>query len=598
MPAQQPPGDATFPGWPAGLPPPPEPNGNGRRFPDREPFAGPPPWRPDGLSGRPLPPVPRQSRLLALLFRYRPSSHAQALTTGLLVGVVWWFAVSLTLVPLLAGRAPFWSVAAVGDRLPSLLAVVLLSSLTGLLFQEAAVRHLGGERSSRLGAAPDPAQPRVRVVVLGGGFGGVAVAQRLERLLPRVPSMDVTIVSQSNALLFTPMLAEVASRSLEPNHVGVPVRAACPRTRFRLAEVDRIDTDEQLVQLRASGSVTTEALPYDHLVLALGAVPNYLDLPGVRANSVPLKTIGDAITLRNHVIARLEQADVAQDPLERRRQLTFVVAGGGFAGVEIMAGLCDLVRGVRRYFPNVVDEAEFVLVHRRDRILPETEPELGDYALRKLRHRGVHCLLETRVTSASSDAVALSDGSQLPTRTLVWAAGNHPSRVIAGLPFQHNAAGAVVADASLRVAGASNVWAVGDCAEIPDAAGGGRPCPPTAQHAVRQAKALADNLVRVLEGGRPKPFRFRTVGFLATVGHRSAVADIRGVCFSGVLAWLMWRGIYLSKLPGVERRLRVLLDWAVEPFFGRDIALTTPDPPPSLGRAAVRRSSPRGPYGA
>src|SRR5919197_3603092 len=188
------------------------------------PTGGPPPNGQTGarrLCGRPLPPVPRQSPLLALLFRYRPSSHAQALTTGLLVGLAWWFAVSLTLVPLLAGRAPSWSVAAVGDRLPSLLAVVLLSSLTGLLFQEAAVRHLGGERSSRPGG--DPAEPRVRVVVLGGGFGGVDVAQRLERLLPRVPSMDVTIVSQRNALLFTPMLAEVGARSLEPNPVGVPV---------------------------------------------------------------------------------------------------------------------------------------------------------------------------------------------------------------------------------------------------------------------------------------------------------------------------------------------------------------------------------------
>jgi NADH dehydrogenase len=500
--------------------------------------------------------------------------------------VLWWLAVTLTLVPLLTGGTRLWTLTAAGGQLPSLLAVVLLSSLAGLLFQEAVLRHLGGH-DSRPGAA---AGRRVRLVVLGGGFGGVAVARRLERLLPRVPSMDVTIVSRSNALLFTPMLTEVAARSLEPNHVGVPVRATCPRTRFRLAEVDRVDTEQQLVHLRAGGSAATEALAYDHLVLALGAVPNYLDLPGVRANSVPLKTIGDAITLRNHVIARLEQADVEQDQLERRRQLTFVVAGGGFAGVEIVAGLRDLVRGVRRYFPAVVDEAEFVLVHGRDRILPETAPELGDYALRKLRQRGVHCLLGTRVVGASPDAVALSDGSQLPTRTLVWAAGNHPSRLVAGLPFQHDPSGAVAADASLRVAGSHNVWAVGDCAEIPDGSSDGRPCPPTAQHAVRQAKALADNLVRALEGRRPKPFRFRTVGFLATVGHHSAVADVRGLCFSGVLAWLMWRGIYLSKLPGVERRLRVLLDWAVEPLFGRDIALTSPDPPPPPpDRAAPRR---------
>ena len=541
-----------------------------------------------------VPPVPRQSRLLALLFRYRPRSHARALTAGLCLGLLWWFAVSLTLMPLLDGRRPAWGMATVGEQLPKLLALALLGSLAGLLFHEAAVRHLDAGRGAPPGA-PDPARPPIRVVVLGGGFGGVTVARRLERLLPRVPSLEVVIVSQSNALLFTPMLAEVASRSLEPNHVGVSVRAACPSTRFRLAEVERVDTAAQLVHLRARGATSTEALPYDHLVLALGAVPNYLNLPGVRANSVPLKTISDAITLRNHVIARLEHADVQQDPRERRRELTFVVAGGGFAGVEIMAGLCDLVRSVRRYFPSLTeDETQFVLVHGRDRILPETNPELGDYARRKLGDRGVHFLLDTRVESATADAIALSTGKQLPTRTLVWAAGNRPAPVLATLPFERNHAGAVVADASLRVVGTTNVWAVGDCAEIPDASNHGWPCPPTAQHAVRQARTLADNLVRALEGRRPTPFRFRTVGFLATVGHHRAVADIRGMRFSGVLAWLMWRGIYLSKLPGIEKRVRVLIDWAISPFFARDIALTSTDPTPRAARSA-RHPARRGP---
>jgi hypothetical protein len=270
-------------GVPAGRPPrpgmpgriPPRPADRRPRAPwppaGRPPLPGPPaghharPWPPAGHhagpwppAGRAVPPFPRQSTLLALLFRFRPRSHARALTAGLALGLLWWFAVSLTLLPLLSGGRPAWTMASVGDQLPKLLAVALLSSLAGLLFQEAAIRHLGGERGTRPG---DPARPRARVVILGGGFGGVTVARRLERLLPRVPGMEVVIVSQSNALLFTPMLAEVASRSLEPNHVGVSVRAACPRTRFRLAEVDRVDTTEQLVHLRARGSASTETLP-------------------------------------------------------------------------------------------------------------------------------------------------------------------------------------------------------------------------------------------------------------------------------------------------------------------------------------------------
>ncbi len=530
------------------------------------------------------------------MFRHRPQSHASALTGGLLLGLAWWVVVPLTFWPLLMGGQVAWSTAGVGDRLPSLLGALLLSSMAGLLFHEAATRHLAGVTGTRPGGR-SPVTP-VRVVILGGGFGGVGTARQLERLLPRVPSLEVTVVSQSNALLFTPMLAEVASSSLEPNHISVPVRAACPRTRFRLAEVESVDTERQLVHLRvvhqrASGAQMAEALPYDHLVIALGAVPNYLNLPGVQANSLPLKTIGDATRLRNHVIARLEQADVEADPRERRRQLTFVVAGGGFAGVEMMAGLCDLVHGVRRYFPRVTAEDPlFVLVHGRDRILPETGPELGEYAQRKLQGRGVHFLLDTRVVSAGAEAIGLSDGSHLPTRTLVWAAGNRPTPLLAQLPFERSLAGAVLVDSTLQVLGTTNVWAVGDCAHVPDRNNHGRPCPPTAQHALRQGKAAAKSIVSVLEGRRPRPFAFRTIGFLVTLGHGTAAADIRGRRFSGLLAWLMWRGIYLSKLPGPEKRLRVLLDWTVELFFPRDISLTMNDPAPRTRTSRSRSGSP------
>jgi NADH dehydrogenase len=550
--------------------------------------------------GRRRPAVAGRRRVKAVLFRHRPRTHTRALSGGLLFGLAAWATVSLTLWPLLRAGQVAWSGAGMGERLPNLLGALLLSSMGGLLFHEAASRHLAGGTGSRSRDGHRPVTP-TRIVILGGGFGGVGTARRLEQLLPRVPSMEVTVVSQSNALLFTPMLAEVASSSLEPNHISVPVRAACPRTRFRLAEVDSVDTRRQLVNLHAGGAPVAEALPYDHLVIALGAVPNYLDLPGVEANSLPLKTIGDATRLRNQVIARLEQADVETDPRERRRQLTFVVAGGGFAGVEMMAGLCDLVHSVRRYFPRITGgDPRFVLVHGRDRILPETGPELGEYAQRKLQGRGVHFLLDTRVVGANAEAIALSDGSHLPTRTLVWAAGNRPTPLLAQLPFERSLAGAILVDTSLQVLGTGNVWAVGDCAHVPDRNNGGKPCPPTAQHALRQGKAAAESIVRTLEGRRPRPFAFKTIGFLVTLGHGTAAADIRGRRFSGLLAWLMWRGIYLSKLPGREKRLRVLLDWTVELFFPRDIALTMNDPSPRTSRsrtdtgtaAGSRRRSP------
>jgi NADH:ubiquinone reductase (H+-translocating) len=370
----------------------------------------------------------------------------------------------------------------------------------------------------------------------------------------------------------------------------VPLRAACPRTRFRRAEVLGVDPDRRVVHLRSGDAL--ETLPYDHLVVALGAMPNFRDLPGVAANALTLATLDDARRLREHVVGRLEQADQAPDPAERRRWLTFVVAGGGFAGTEAVASLFDLVHSVLRYFPNIrAGEPRFVLVHSRDRILPELGDRLADYASGKLVARGIELRLGVTVAGADPDAVTLSDGERLPAGTLVWAAGTRPSPVPLagrnpqGVPRSDRARGAtaVPVDPTLRVRGSDHVWAVGDCARIPDLSRRGATCPPTAQHAVRQGRTVADNVVAAMSGTAPEPFRFRGLGSLVPLGRQSAAVELRGLRFSGLPAWLLWRGVYLWKLPGPQKRLRVLLDWAVELVFPRDIALS----------AAERRPAPR-----
>jgi NADH dehydrogenase len=370
------------------------------------------------------------------------------------------------------------------------------------------------------------------------------------------------------------MLAEVASSGLEAQHISAPVRAALPRTRFRRAEVADVDVAAATVGLR-TGRAAVERLPYDHLVLALGAVPNFFGLPGMETHAFTLKTLQDATRLRNHVITQLERADAEIDPVERRRALSFVVAGGGFAGTEMIAELFDLVHSVLRYYPGIrPDEPRFALVHSGERILPEISPALADYALRKLQARGIEFVLKTRVAGATDAAVLLGEGHEIPARTVVWTAGNQPHPLLKTLPCERNRAGAVLAAPTLEVQGLSRVWAAGDCAEIPDLNSPGRSCPPTAQHALRQGRVAAENIAAAINGRRPAPFRFRALGVLVALGHRTAVAEIRGLKFSGFLAWFMWRTVYLSKLPGLEKKVRVALDWALDLFFPRDIVLT------------------------
>jgi NADH dehydrogenase len=287
-----------------------------------------------------------------------------------------------------------------------------------------------------------------------------------------------------------------------------------------------------------------------------------------------LATLEDATVLRSHVLAMLERADLEPDPDARRTLLTFVVAGGGFAGTELVAELHDLVEDVRHLYPGVgAEDPRFVLVHSRDRILPEIGAELAAYALTKLRTRGLEVLLGTRVAAAGVEAVRLDDGRELATRTLVWTAGTRPNPLLETLGVE-TSRGAVVVGPTLEVVGYPGLWAIGDCARIADPDEPGMSYPPTAQHATREGRAAADAIAAVIRGRAPLPFRFQAIGVLVALGHRTAVAEIRGRQFSGLLAWLMWRGIYLGKLPGLDKKLRVLLDWSIDLVFPRDVVVT------------------------
>jgi NADH dehydrogenase len=478
-------------------------------------------------------------------------SAAMGVAGGALLGVLGWLLVPLTLQPLLHGQIPTWSAGAVLRSYPILVANVVHGGLTGLVLAFLPrARHANAVREL------------TKVVIVGGGFAGVSAAKRLERHALRGAALDVTLISDSSFLLFTPMLAEVASGALEPSHISAPVRSAVAHTRFRNGRVSTIDTDARLVQ------VGDDAISYDHLVLAVGSVPYSFGLPGVAEHAWTLKSLTDATRLRDHVIGRLELADGEPDSSTRALLLTFVIAGAGFAGTETVAELFDLVHRIVHYFPGVnPSELRFVLLHPGERILPEMPDPLAAYALERLRSRGIECVLGVRVAAASAEAVRLDTGESIPTSTFVWTAGNRPSPLIGTAP--------IGTDSQLRARDLSNVWAVGDCARIPDPHG--THYPPTAQHALRQGRAVADNIAAVLTGREPRDFRFRTQGLLVALGHRTAAADIRGRQFSGLAAWLLWRGIYLAKLPGLDKRIRVLFDWALDLVFPRDIVVTARD---------------------
>ena len=403
-----------------------------------------------------------------------------------------------------------------------------------------------------------------RIVIVGGGFAGVYAAQALERQLRRRDDWEISLFSRENYFVFQPMLPEVISGTIGLTDVVSPLRRLLRRTHVHVRDVESIDVQHQTVTAAPGFRQHPHVVKYDQLVLAPGTVTDFRGLTGLPEHALPFKNLADALELRSRVIRALEEADVETDDPELRRQLlTFVVAGGGFSGVEVVAELNDFVRSVARLYRRIDGrDIRVVLVHAQDRILPEVSPRLGAFAAKLLRRRGVELVLGQRLKAATGETAILDDGTAIPTKTLVSTIPSSPHPLVDALALPKTKNGRLVVDASLRVQGYANVWALGDCASVPTK--DGAPCPPTAQHATRQARLVAQNIEATLAGNELQPFDFKGLGQMGSLGRRNAVAEIFGLSVSGFLAWFLWRAIYLAKLPGWGRRLKVASSWTLD----------------------------------
>ena len=418
----------------------------------------------------------------------------------------------------------------------------------------------------------------LEVAILGGGFAGVYCGKSLAKTLSRGSRSQIGLISDQNYMVFQPMLPEVVSGSLSPRHVVNPVRHLCQGLQVYKAEVEAIDLKEKQLTLRPGPYSREVLIRFRHLVLALGATVDLSRVPGMAEHAYLMQNVGDAMKLRATVLARFEEANLVTDPERRRRLLTFVVVGGGYSGVETAGQILDLFDDIHRYYRNI-DSTDFdvFLVHSRDHLLPTLSRSLGKYAQRKLRERGLKLCLEHRVKAVTANQVRLDDDSFIETNTVISTVGNAPHPLVnrlaedGGLERVH---GRIKTSPTMQVPGHDCLWAAGDCAAVPMESG--EPCPSTAQFAMRQGALLGKNINGFIRAEEVKPFTFKGLGELAAIGHHSAVAEVMGMKFSGFFAWWMWRTIYLGKLPGLDRKLRVMIDWTLDLFFPRDINLLSP----------------------
>jgi len=465
---------------------------------------------------------------------------------------------------------------------------------------------------------------RKRIVILGGGFGGVTVLKKLQTHFQTDVSVDIAMVSKDNYLLFTPMLHEIASGMIETRYIVTPIREFCNRSRFYCATVKNIDLEKKKVSIRSSTSSvsalaeiiggssinlsttatnfleskTQSHLYYDYLVIALGSETKFFGMSDIQQNAFTIKTINDAINLRNLIIYLLEQADQlllsalptadvdntygyidnAKTLAELQKKiLTFVIAGGGFAGVETAGEINDFIRdSVKEYYHNIEsNNIRVIIVHSGDRLLPEMSKELAEFALERLHKSGIEIILNQRVIGATPNTVSLKDGTIMPTKTIIWSGGVAPSSLLTGISCEHDhKSGRIIVDKYLELSNYKGVYALGDCAHIIDPSSGD-PYPPTAQHAIREGAVVANNIIASIEGrlGDRKTFDYKTKGMMASIGKRTGIGNLLGIEVQGILAWLIWRGYYLVHLPTFQKKIRVLADWILDIFFKRDVTM-------------------------
>jgi NADH dehydrogenase len=466
---------------------------------------------------------------------------------------------------------------------------------------------------------------RKRIVILGGGFGGVTVLKKLQNHFQTDVSIDITMVSKDNYLLFTPMLHEIASGMIETRHIVTPIREFCNRSRFYCATVKNIDLEKKRVSIRSSTSSTSamakiiggssslsttatnilesKAQPYlyyDYLVIALGSETKFFGMSDIQQNAFTIKTLNDAINLRNHTIYLLEQSDqlilsaVGTSDVEniygnidnsdiktldelQKKLLTFVIVGGGFAGVETAGEINDFIRdSVKEHYHNIdINNIRVIIVHSGDRLLPEMSKQLAEFALERLRKSGIEIILNQRVIGATPNTVRLKDGTIIPTKTIIWSGGVAPSSLLTSISCEHDdKSGRIIVDKYLELPNYKGVYALGDCAYIIDP-NSGNPYPPTAQHAIREGAIVANNLIASIEGRLEdrKIFDYKTKGMMASIGKRTGIGDLLGIEVQGLLAWLIWRSYYLVHLPTLQKKIRVLADWILDMFFKRDVTM-------------------------
>jgi NADH:quinone reductase (non-electrogenic) len=424
----------------------------------------------------------------------------------------------------------------------------------------------------------------VRIIVLGSGFAGIEVLRKLQKTFTRDKEIEIILVSKDNFLLFTPMLPEVSTGMVETRHILTPVRSFCKKAIFYQAEVESIDLERRKVHLKYSignnsqpVAFRAQQVDYDYLIIALGSETNFFGIPDIENHSFTMKDIDDAITLRNHVIIVLEQANLEHENEQLcAALLTFIVVGGGFNGIETVGALNDYVRGtIKNYYHNINPTlVRIVLVEAGKKILDQVDEDLGEYALKRLEAKGVNCMLNTQVKMVTTESIVLNDNNSIPSYSIIWTAGVIPGKLIVNLKCEHDKGQRIVTNNFLEIPGHEGVvYATGDCASITDAKTG-KTYPPTAQHAIAQGRVAANNVIYEIKrkGQKKKQIDYKSKGMMAEIGKRDGIASLYGIKLHGFLAWWMWRSFYIGNLPTRSKRLKVLLDWTMDLFFKPDVS--------------------------